>query len=272
MSLNPIEINAPKHFSILRPTEMSSMKRIGSLNDGGYVVPLASILEADGLLSLGISNDWTFEKEFNELNPAASIHAYDHTISSGVFLLSFLKSIVKLFLARNSFAKVKYDLRTFFSYPNFFDGNVAQHFREAIGSRSDGDFTDLKTAISRLGKEKLFIKSDIEGSEYETIDDILEFQSKIVCLTIEFHDLETRREEFINAIRRLQNFLTIVHVHGNNCGSLTSDGFPNVIELTMVRSEIVVQFPPSPSKVTSIFDAPNNPHARDFRIIWNIER
>lgn len=270
MTVNPIVINAPEYFSFLRPTEISNIKRIGSPNDGGYVVPLASILEADGLLSLGISNNWTFEKEFNELNPAASIHAYDHTISSGEFLLSFLKSIVKLVLARNSLAKVKYDLKTLFNYPNFFDGNVAQHFREAIGSRSKGDFTDLKTAISRLGKEKLFIKSDIEGSEYETIEDMLEFQSKIVCLTIEFHDLETRRDEFIKAIRRLQNFLTIVHVHGNNCGSLTSDGFPNVIELTMVRSDMFLQNQASLTNSTSEFDAPNNPHERDYQINWGV--
>ena len=270
MSSNLVVINVPDYFSSLRPMEILGMKRIGSPNDGGYVVPLAAIFQADGLLSLGVSDDWSFDKEFKEINPATVIHAYDHTISSGVFFSRFLKSLLKFLLASSTLANTKHALETFLAYPQFFNGTIAHHFREAIGSKKNANATDVKKAISRLGKEKLFIKCDIEGSEYEIIEDVLEFQSRIVCLTIEFHHLGTRREEFMNAIRKLQSFLTIVHVHGNNWGSLTSDGFPEVIELTMVRSDIFLQYQAPHSNSASVFDAPNNPLEREYRLNWNI--
>jgi hypothetical protein len=249
--------------------EILGMKRIGSPNDGGYVVPCVAIFEADALLSLGISDDWSFDKEFKEINPATVIHAYDHTISSGIFFIRFLKSLLKSLLALSTFANAKHALETFLAYPKFFNGTIAHHFRESIGLKYVNS-ADLKKAISRFGREKLFIKCDIEGSEYEIIEDLLEFQSRIVCLTIEFHHLGTRREEFISAIIKLQSFLTIVHVHGNNWGSLTSDGFPDVIELTMIRSDIFLRHQAPPSKSTSMFDAPNNPLARDYRLNWTI--
>jgi len=241
MSFNPIVINVPDYFRFLRPMEILGMKRIGSPNDGGYVVPCVAIFEADALLSLGISDDWSFDKEFKEINPATVIHAYDHTISSGIFFIRFLKSLLKSLLALSTFANAKHALETFLAYPKFFNGTIAHHFRESIGLKYVNS-ADLKKAISRFGREKLFIKCDIG----------------------------TRREEFISAIIKLQSFLTIVHVHGNNWGSLTSDGFPDVIELTMIRSDIFLRHQAPPSKSTSMFDAPNNPLARDYRLNWTI--
>ena len=47
---------------------------------------------------------------------------------------------------------------------------------------------DIKTAISLIGNDDdLILKCDIEGSEYDLIDDILKFSNKINMLIIEFH-------------------------------------------------------------------------------------
>ena len=39
--------------------------RLGSIDDGGYVLPLQDIRNSDVLISLGISDTWDFEKDFS---------------------------------------------------------------------------------------------------------------------------------------------------------------------------------------------------------------
>ena len=66
-----------------------------------------------------------------------------------------------------------------------------------------------------LEKEKLqmpiFIKMDIEGSEYRLLDDILKYASDISGLVIEFHDVDLHQERILNFIQKLP--LTLVHIH-----------------------------------------------------------
>ena len=38
--------------------------RLGSIDDGGYVLPLKDIISSDVLISFGISDNWDFEKDF----------------------------------------------------------------------------------------------------------------------------------------------------------------------------------------------------------------
>ena len=40
--------------------------RLGSIDDGGYVLPLKDVLSSDVLISLGISDNWDFEKHFSK--------------------------------------------------------------------------------------------------------------------------------------------------------------------------------------------------------------
>ena len=38
--------------------------RLGSIDDGGYVVPIQTVNSSKVLLSFGISDNWEFEKDF----------------------------------------------------------------------------------------------------------------------------------------------------------------------------------------------------------------
>src|SRR5262249_62280724 len=75
------ETGAPVALSDYRPVACDSLARVGSPNDGGYVVPLRAVAAADALLSFGLSHDWTFERDFKTRNPNAVIHCYDHTVT-----------------------------------------------------------------------------------------------------------------------------------------------------------------------------------------------
>ena len=68
----------PKHLDLLCPYQ-SDLIRIGNSGDGGYLVSAKSIDEVNHLLSIGISDDWTFEVEIAKANPAIAIDGYDRT-------------------------------------------------------------------------------------------------------------------------------------------------------------------------------------------------
>ena len=38
--------------------------RLGSIDDGGYVVPIETVKSSNVLISFGISDNWDFEKDF----------------------------------------------------------------------------------------------------------------------------------------------------------------------------------------------------------------
>src|SRR5262245_39821482 len=67
MVTNPILVNA------LQPVERNDLARLGSANDGGYVVPLDAVKNAKALVSFGLRFDWNFERDFQKLNPNAVI-------------------------------------------------------------------------------------------------------------------------------------------------------------------------------------------------------
>ena len=50
--------------SFLNPIKFDDLIRIGKQNDGGYIVRRQDVVDAENLISLGVSFDWTFEKEF----------------------------------------------------------------------------------------------------------------------------------------------------------------------------------------------------------------
>ena len=49
-----------------KPKYKCELIRIGSKNDGGYLVEKQSFIKSKFLIGVGINDDWKFEKEFNK--------------------------------------------------------------------------------------------------------------------------------------------------------------------------------------------------------------
>ena len=98
------------------------------------------------------------------------------------------------------------------------------------------------------------------------IDDIVKYSDKIVGMAIEFHETDPLRLVFNNAIRKLQDIFELVHIHPNNYGAISSDGLPEVLEVTFIIKEMCsrkhkrVYFP------LQGLDQPNDPHKEDYRM------
>ena len=185
----------------LKPKHCYNLIRLGKNNDGGYLVEKNSLLNSESLISFGINLDWSFEKDFFKLKDRP-IHCYDHTIK-----YSFLKKV-----SRNSFFKFfnkKYhsisglkeifsNIKLYKSYKNFFSGKVV-HFESAIGLGKN--LADMNSVFNRINSNKIFLKIDIEGSEYRVLHDLINYQNKIIGLIIEFHNVDLHIQRILNFIK-----------------------------------------------------------------------
>ena len=230
----------PKNF---KPDGAYELIRMGSDHDGGYLVDPKSIEQSNALIALGIGRNWSFEKDFLE-RKSVRIHAYDYSIGLGYWIKHFLKRVLAVLIGRFSdpFDAVK----LFLEFKIFFKDSAVLYL-EKVGTAPGCD-TNLKKALDRLDRAPLFLKVDIEGYEYQILEEIIRCKDDLTGLVIEFHSVSDnieKIEDFINKIG-----ITLIHIHPNN-NRLDEEGGPKAIELT---------FSKNPTKLEDKFI---HPHALD---------
>lgn len=212
----------PNYLSWLKPWDVE-LVRIGNKADGGYLVPKSVIDQADGLLSMGLGENWSFDEHWRELKPTDPVHMYDGTV-------------VKASLPETAWQWPDRNLNAM--YEKFFNCTPGvKHYVEMIGNgRTD---TNLKTCIDRLGVENIFLKMDIEGGEYTLIDDLIKFKQNILCMATELHGFNTNRQQFQNAVAKICSEYVIVHVHANvGVPPWGSEGLTDALEITFLRKDL----------------------------------
>jgi len=238
---------------IFKPKHNYLLKRFGKENDGGYLVNSDSILSSNFLLSIGIFDDWSFEKSFMQHNKNAKIFCYDDLISFNFIFTRSLKKIA-IDLINFKFSNIFNNLQRISDY--IFISNKIKFLKKKI---IRGDVPEI---IKNF--DKVFLKIDIEGSEYEILNDILEIQNRLTALIIEFHYVDRNRDKIENFINKLE--LELTHIHPNNYGALDQNGDPILLELSFERqTELLggeIKFP-------NILDQKNNPKNEDIKIRFN---
>lgn len=259
----------------LRPIEYKDLIRIGRSNDGGYVIPRKIFSLCDGLLSYGINKDWSFERDFWNKNPDSFIHCYDHSVTFLSLILFTIKSFFQsiIYIVLFDIKRFKKAFFGFFVIPNYFtffrDKRI--YFKKKISKYNKGNNITVEKSIEKifqLGAKKIFLKMDIETSEYEVVHDVLNSTKNIVGLAIEFHKIDEYSAAFNLIIKKLKIFFYIVHVHGNNYGKLTESNFPSILEVTFLNKNFVK----APVKLSTKkypvegLDQPNRISKKDYDI------
>ena len=67
--------------------------RLGSIDDGGYVVPIETITSSSMLISCGINDNWDFEKDFVKRSKT-SVWAYDYSVDGKFWYSKFKKNLI----------------------------------------------------------------------------------------------------------------------------------------------------------------------------------
>jgi lipopolysaccharide biosynthesis glycosyltransferase len=226
----------------------NTLIRVGPSYDGGYVI--ADGFNYDLFISCGIANDIRFEDAFLDIHKIQCV-AFDGTI---------------------------------ISFPSH--RNTMKWIPKNIGYSNTETTTNLKEYIQ--DKKNIFLKMDIEGSEFNWLDSMTETElDNFSQIVIEIHwPFDIYR---MNMLKKLNTTHYIIHIHGNNyCdkdipkhlpSGRTYDGtvtihhnildtirLPEVFEVTYINKKLCknlsveikeIQFP-------TVLDFPNNPNAKDI--------
>ena len=231
----------------LKPKHFYDLLRIGRNNDGGYLVEKDSLKASKALISFGLSFDWSFEKDFYKFHRNAPIHCYDHTVKYSAIKKFSNRSLFNIFnkkyYSKPGFKSIFKNFYLSSDYKNFFQENRI-HFRSAIGIGTN--LISINNVFAKISTNDIFLKIDIEGSEYRILNDIQLVQGKLSGLVIEFHNIDLHMDKILNFVNNLTS-LKIVHIHGQNPGGkdhLDSKGDPTQIEVTFSSTKNYLDIEP----------------------------
>ena len=210
---------------IFKPKKNYKLKRIGRDNDGGYLVGSKSLMSSKTLISLGINDDWSFEKNFLIFNKV-KLFCYDDVLDKKYLIYKIFTGFIKIFYLFKLFYFVS-SIKKFLDFFDFFKKH------ELIKTKiNENNFLSL---VSKKNvSEPIFFKIDIEGSEYGILENLIQIREKITGVVIEFHNINSHMKEIQHFIQNID--LKLTHIHANNFGGIDVNNNPNIIELTFERN------------------------------------
>jgi len=264
-----VRIRFDARFDYLRPNLPTDAVRLGSKGDGGYVVSLSAVKASELLLSFGLGDNFSFERDFKKINAAAKVWNYDHTvplIDVKYFLKAVFSAIYALqpghFLHKLRFAR---EYKTFFS-----PAGLNRQFRNRVTHSAykpiDAGIQDIVKACEFANQ--IFIKVDIEGDEFKVLDDLLLLKEKISGLVVEFHNAGTHYAEFRQIVNKFSDFMFIDHLHVNNYDGVAKNGFPEVVEISFSSKKFSIKRLLIDKLPNLNLDYPNTLKYQDYEIEW----
>jgi len=222
------------HLSDLQPYLVGPMHRVGSKNDGGYVIP-KELPAIATLISFGVGDNWSFEKSCLKYGIVTNCIMYDHTVG----LTSQLKKIKTRLLTPNfSLKSLLFRIVVAFRYLRDFSNHNLKHIKKEITrDQSSSSKTNLPEILKGLNETIFILKVDIEGDEYKIIEQIESFGQQIPLLLIEFHETDKYRASFEVSMKLLKDKFLICHTHANNYDDVSNDGIPKTVEVTFGNRE-----------------------------------
>ena len=238
--------------------QAKDLVRLGRDYDGGYLVSQSDIEKSELLIGLGINDDWSFEEDFLK-RKKIPIYAYDASVSGKHFLKKIIKSSFRI----DSLKLFFHWLKVLVKYKIFFSQPQVHHIQKFVGLNSNNEHhCTFENVINETDSKNIFLKIDIEGSEYRFLNDIIANEDRISGMVIELHDCDIhlkKIKKFINQFR-----LNLVHVHANNFSPIRlDDGLPLVLELTFSKHAEFLDNYSLPHKL----DMPNNSNFLDYKLI-----
>jgi hypothetical protein len=230
--VNPIEVRCSPELRFLRPAIVQNLERIGNYGDGGYAIPSSAIRNCVHLFSLGLGENWSFEKSASRINPSLIIDVYDHTVSMNYFMKKVLKGLVKFIFFKESKVDLIARCNRLQDYNFFWRKNPRNYHHRLQISESSFRKLLLECPSNLL----LGLKIDIEGSEWQILDLIVANQTRFEFFLLEVHDFDLHVDQLREFLTQISDRFVLAHLHANNFENLGSNGFPRVFEITLLKS------------------------------------
>ena len=236
-------INFIKLFKIKVPKNLK-LTRIGSNNDGGYLVP--NILEEiKYCYSAGIGKNISFEEDLLKFN-------------------------IKSYGADGTIKKLPKEIKDY----NFLNKNIGVINNEKLIRFEDWINLENQTENSLIGQ------IDIEGYEYDLIIDTpINTLKQFKVLVIEFHYLSKINnkiiyEHYLNSFNKILSVFEICHIHINNAEKqikVKDIKIPPLLEITFLRKDFYTNKELSEIYIPHKLDQDNivNNQTETFDQNWN---
>ena len=137
--------------NFLCPKYKCELIRLGQKNDGGYSIPKKSLKNSKIILGFGLSDDWSFEKDFKKLS-GAKVICYDHSVNPRYWLIRFCRDILDLLLLKKRIFESCERFITYFKYKFFFNGKDVIHERKIIAPVNQRIYGLNKSEITDLNQ------------------------------------------------------------------------------------------------------------------------
>ncbi|MDR2407244.1 MAG: hypothetical protein LBE13_03915 [Bacteroidales bacterium] len=272
----------------IKPIQLNDLVRIGKQQDGGYVITRRQLEKTDILLSFGISADWSFDNDFLHKARAerrgVSLYAYDYSVSANILRKHIIKA---LFFAMYKFAT--FDFKTakervafavekmIHPFPCFFNPAKNRYFfKKYLGNHDNDEYISVDTVFSTHLKPQVkdlsvFVKMDIEESEYRTLPAFKPFYRLINGFAIEFHNLDILGNNFTEIVREMSEYFYVAHVHANNYGGyIYPSMLPKTLEITFINKKLIPEPPVNSTYSYPVhgLDFPCNPKIPEIPIMF----
>lgn len=216
--------------------------RLGRDNDGGYVVPVEAVEASDALIGYGIADDISFEREFSQRfdKPSFGFDCGVQNIETGDSRCHFFSECI---------------------------GNSDHLMWDQVSSGQIHSFYDQLRRFGLIDK-KIFIKMDIEGAEFDVMDDILKYAQQIMGIVLEVHTPSDDPIKTLKLLSSLKRYFVLVHLHGTNLSinhfktKYAKNVVPTVLELTYINKKLLSSYKISKNQ--------KHPHPIDQRDCINI--
>ena len=250
-------------YSFLKPQYRVKLKRLGDHSDGGYLIPEQCVKHTELLVSFGLGDNWSFENDFKKANNKIKIYCYDHSITRRFWYEFTIISIFFFIKNLKNFSNIY----KFIKYKLFFSKKLNNfHIKKKIVPKKFYDNEIAINELSKIFKQKIFLKIDIENDEYRILHSIKNFE-QVLGFVIEFHYLDLNYNVIKDFLKNNRNF-KIVHLHPNNMGGIDIDRNPTTIEITFINKKLCKDYKIFKNKrfKKSILDFPNDPNQKDLKI------
>ena len=189
------------------------LTRIGKNSDGGYVV--GEVSQSKLCLNLGVGIEVSADLDLISQN--FKIHAFDGSVTNPL-----PNEPLFIFIQKNiGYSK---------------DPGITTTLKEIFSDYPELEHLDL-------------LMLDIEGNEYQVLNEELAFIIKAKQIVVEFHGLELLADgeysnNLIKTLSKLSETHFPIHVHANNSGGTLPIGgasWPTILEVTFLKKEFCTE-------------------------------
>lgn len=260
----------------LWPKDVHDLVRLGRPYDGAYVVPRRALMAARHLLSIGVNDDWSFDRDAAAMNPAMRLTGVDATTTVWYVLRRGLRFRAEYLAAWATGRKDKCRFLTsrmpsVRDYRGFWGRHTLIHkFLAPQSGPATVALGDLMSAASAAQPApSVFLKIDIEGAEFGLLDDIVAASDRLTGLAMELHDVPAHQERVSEFLAALRAHLVLVHVHANTYDGVDEQTqLPRVLELTwMARTLLTEPEVDVPGLPRPVLDQPSKYNHREIQLV-----